>query len=127
MSEKGEFYKTLELLDTLRERCPADKVREVDEIVDNLREEMDEVKVEIDKRDSEKIIEELGDLLWNVLFLIRVEKEKYDFDYDRVFEKISNKMKFRHPHVFKDEIANSAEDAHRIWQEQKRVEREEKI
>lgn len=127
MKGNKPFERALETVEILRERCAADRVRDVDEIVENLKEELDEVKEEIEKEESEKIIEELGDLLWNVLFLIKVERDNHHFSYDRVFEKMTNKMRFRHPHVFRDKVDVSAEEAHRIWDEQKRIERDEKI
>lgn len=123
----NEFNNALQILEKIRKDCPGDRHRSSYNVIENLKEELDEVKEEIDNGDSEKIAEELGDLFWNVIFLIQTEKEKYGFDFQRVLEKVGNKMVFRHPHVFENRRELSVEEVGEIWNKKKKEEKDNGI
>lgn len=122
-----EFNKTLEIIEKLRENCPVDKKRTSTEVLFCIVKELKELDDEIKMQSKENIIEELGDLLFNVLFLIDIEKKRYNFKTERVFEKVNNKMIFRHPYIFKEPKKVTLEKAEKIWKEQKIKEQELKI
>ena len=122
-----EFDKTLEIIEKLRENCHCDKKRTTDDIFTCIVEELKEADEEIRLQEKEKIIEELGDLLFNVLFLIDIQKNKYKFDTKRVLEKVNNKMIYRPPPVFKEPKCVTIEKAEKIWKEQQMKEKELKL
>ena len=69
------------------------------------------------------MVDELGDVLFQVLFLSRLLEERGEGDLDAVIESCTAKLIRRHPHVFGDEKAETAAEAIEIW---KRVKREER-
>ena len=122
-----EFNAMLNILFTLREKCPSDKARTSQNIIECLKEELSEVEEEIKSQDKTKIEEELGDLFWNILFLIKCESEKHNIKFENVMQRLNNKMLFRHPHVFKEPRQVTKEEADKIWQEQKALEKKLKL
>ena len=70
--------------------------------------------------------EELGDLLLQVVFLSRLAEEKKWFDTGDVVQTLVDKLKRRHPHVFGEEEANTAEEVARLWEKVKNQERKSK-
>ena len=58
--------------------------------------------------------EELGDLLFHVVFHSRIAEENGDFDFNDVVETIVEKLIYRHPHVFDDEADNQLSEAHLV-------------
>ncbi len=114
-------------MDRLRdpEGCPWDREQTMESLSGYLLEESYEVVDAIGSGDGEKLCEELGDLLLQIVFLSRIAREKGWFDADKVCDAITDKMIRRHPHVFADrEVANSTE-VKRNWEDIKRDERGE--
>jgi len=70
--------------------------------------------------------EELGDLLFQILFLARIEEDKGRFDISDVLQEITEKMVRRHPHVFGDTIVSGAEEVKANWEVIKSLEKAEK-
>lgn len=81
-----------------------------------LVEETYEVLEAIDNRDPEGLAEELGDILLHVVFHAQLGKEAGEFDIDRVLDGICQKLIRRHPHVFGNENASSADDVIKNWE-----------
>lgn len=121
-----ELKKTLEIITLLRLKCPADIIRDSKNLIMCLREEIGEIEEALKNDDDENLKEEIGDVLFSLLFLVKVVEEK-GFDLKDILNKVNNKMVFRHPHVFADPRSVSIEEAGEIWKEQKRKEREDKI
>jgi MazG family protein len=86
-------------------------------------EEAYEVVDAISDGDPEKLCEELGDLLIQIVFVARIAREKGWFDVDRVCETISDKMVRRHPHVFGDREVSGSAEVLQNWEDIKRDER----
>ena len=86
-------------------------------------EEAYEVADAIDNNDMAALKDELGDLLFQVVFYAQMAKEAGDFDFAAVVEAISEKMVRRHPHVFGDETIQDAEAQTHAWEKLKRRER----
>jgi len=96
------FQDLVELMDALRgERgCPWDKEQTLDSLKPFLIEEAYEVIEAIEHNDSDKLKEELGDLLFHILFMSKVSAEMGKFSIDDVAKFVHWKMTRRHPHVF---------------------------
>src|SRR5262245_31984031 len=115
----------LALMDRLREPggCPWDREQRMEDLKAYLLEEAYEVVDAIDDGDPEGLKEELGDLLFQVVFLARIAKERGHFTADDVAAGIAEKMTRRHPHVFGEATARTSGEVLRQWEEIKRSER----
>ena len=99
--------------------CPWDREQEIDDIRAYLLEEAHEVAAAIDSDNWDEICTELGDLLFQVVFIARLAEERAAFDLAEIVERIEAKMIARHPHVFgNDSLADSAA-VHRAWERRK--------
>ena len=96
------FQDLVELLNALRgeKGCPWDKQQTLDSLKPFLIEEAYEVIEAIEHKDPEKLKEELGDLLFHIVFLSKVSADEGKFDIEEVIEFAHAKMRRRHPHVF---------------------------
>jgi MazG family protein len=86
-------------------------------------EEAYEVVDAVERGSPEDVCQELGDLLFQILFLASLGEERGEFDFVDVIERITEKMKGRHPHVFGTVEVNSAEEVAENWQEIKKREK----
>ncbi|HJT90065.1 MAG TPA: nucleoside triphosphate pyrophosphohydrolase [Bryobacteraceae bacterium] len=129
MSTAGEkFQKLVELMARLRAPggCPWDREQTFDTIKPYTLEETYEVLDAIDRRDWAEVAEELGDLLLQVVFYAQMAQEQNLFRVEDALDAINQKLVRRHPHVFGDWSAQSAEDVKRIWGEIKTAEKKAK-
>lgn len=119
-----EFERLIGIMASLRgeKGCPWDKEQTRESLKPFLIEETYEVLEAIDEKDPEKIKEELGDLLFQIIFHSRIAEEKGEFNIRDVIRKISDKMIARHPHVFGEERYETSEEVLRQWEERKREE-----
>lgn len=118
------FNKLVKLMARLRSKngCPWDKAQTHISLKKHLIEEAYEVCDAIDLKDIEKLKEELGDFLFQVIFHAQIAKERSAFDIEDVLKASYEKMIRRHPHVFGKRKARNAEDAYKRWQERKNSE-----
>jgi tetrapyrrole methylase family protein/MazG family protein len=121
----------VEILATLRgpQGCPWDKEQTHDSLTQYLLEESYELVEAIEDKSSQrdqKIKEELGDVLFQVLLHCQLASERNSFSLDDVIEDISNKLIRRHPHVFSDVKVNNSADVAANWEEIKKQEKLEK-
>jgi len=110
--DRYDFEDLKQIMRILRseEGCPWDREQDHHSIRVCLIEETYEVAEAIDKEDTALLREELGDLLFQVVFHAQIEAEAKGFDMEDVIHDISAKMIHRHPHVFgKVEVENSQE------------------
>ncbi|EMS82015.1 putative protein MazG [Leptospira noguchii str. Hook] len=100
-----EITKLQEVTSILRGEngCPWDKEQDHQTLVPYLIEESQEVIEAILKKDDDLLKEELGDLLFQVVFHARLAEERHSFNLGDIAKGISDKLIFRHPHVFKPE------------------------
>ncbi|KAB7704303.1 nucleoside triphosphate pyrophosphohydrolase [Bacillus aerolatus] len=103
--------------------CPWDLEQTHESLKKYLIEEAYELLDAIDREDDEHMIEELGDVLLQVLLHAQVGEDEGMFSIEDVIESISRKMIRRHPHVFGNIKAESAEDVVSNWQEIKKQEK----
>lgn len=106
--------------------CPWDLEQDFSTIVPYTIEEAYEVADAISRGDMADLQDELGDLLFQVVFHARMAEETGEFTFDDVVEGIVEKMIRRHPHVFADEDVADAEAQTRAWEEHKAKERHAK-
>lgn len=128
MKNKKKLEDLIALAERLRgdKGCPWDKEQTRESIKPYLVEETYEVLEAIDLKDPEKIKEELGDLLFQVIFHARISEERGEFGIYDVIESICSKLVRRHPHVFEDVKVQGSKEVLRQWEEIKRSEREDK-
>jgi MazG family protein len=108
------------LVARLRRDCPWDREQSFDTLKTHLLEETHETLEALDGGNPGPLRDELGDLLFQIFFLARLAEERGWFGIDAVAEGITAKMTERHPHVFGDARADSAEDVKQAWERRKR-------
>ena len=120
-----EFKKLTEIVNTLmgENGCPWDKVQTRESLKPYLIEEAYETLEALDGNNPEEIKEELGDLLYQILFHAKISENKNEFNITDVVESISHKMVHRHPHVFKEENLETPEEVVTQWEEIKSKEK----
>lgn len=114
-----ELSRLVSLVERLRRDCPWDREQTPETLRTYVLEECHEVLDAIDAQDPEALAGELGDLLFQVLFLSRIAEERGWFDIRGVADRIGRKMTERHPHVFGDVDATDAEEVRRGWERRK--------
>ena len=97
--------------------CPWDREQTHQSLKQYLVEEAYEVAAAIDHHEDEELAEELGDLLFQVVFHSQIAREENRFDFYDVLEKINSKMIRRHPHVFGAKKAANAKEVRVLWEE----------
>lgn len=103
--------------------CPWDAEQTDSSIKNYLLEEAYEVVEAVETSCPQDVCEELGDLLFQILFLSHLAEERGEFDLVEVLERIETKMIRRHPHVFGDKKVSNSEEVTINWD---RIKREEK-
>lgn len=103
--------------------CPWDRAQTHESLRPYLIEESAEVLDAIAQNDPRALCEELGDLLLQVVFHAQLAQEASEFSLDDVCQSIGEKLLRRHPHVFGDALARSADDVKPLWDEIKRGEK----
>jgi len=105
--------------------CPWDCEQTNESILPYTLEEAYEVADAIENGTVNDLKEELGDLLFQIMFYTQMASEKGDFTFDDVADAIAEKMISRHPHVFTDDISvDNAGEVHTIWDAQKDKEKQ---
>lgn len=119
------FLKLKEVMATLRgpDGCPWDREQTHESLREYTIEEVYELIDAIDAQDDANIIEELGDILMHVLLHSQIGTDAGYFTIDDVIRSITDKMIFRHPHVFSDTKVNSVDDVTKNWDQLKKEEK----
>lgn len=117
MSE--ELSRLVSLVERLRRDCPWDREQTPETVRTYLLEECHEVLDAIDAQNPGSLADELGDLLFQILFLSRIAQERGWFDIGGVADRIARKMTERHPHVFGGPTAADAQEVKRGWERRK--------
>ena len=113
------FLNLVEIMDTLREKCPWDKKQTIQSLRSNTIEELYELVDAIIEEDWEGIKEELGDILLHVLFYAKIGTEQGHFTLQDSIEGISKKLIHRHPHIYGDVKAEDEETVKKNWEQLK--------
>ena len=113
------FLDLVEIMDTLREKCPWDKKQTIQSLRSNTIEELYELVDAIVEEDWQGIREELGDILLHVLFYAKIGTEQGHFTLQDSIEGISKKLIHRHPHIYGDVKADDEETVKKNWEQLK--------
>jgi len=125
-ANKRSVETLLEVMSKLRDPergCPWDRQQSFDSIAPYTIEEAYEVAEAISGKDMESLVDELGDLLFQVVFHAQMAKEEGRFDFSDVVAAIVDKMIRRHPHVFADETVADVKAQSLSWEAHKAEER----
>jgi len=109
----------LSIMDDLREKCPWDKKQTFDSLKPLTIEETYELVDAISENNTNEIKNELGDLLLHIIFYSKIASESNKFDISDVADSISEKLIFRHPHVYEEKINLSEEQVRLNWEKLK--------
>ena len=118
------FGRFLDILDELRVKCPCDKKQTNESLRPNTIEEVYELCDALMKGDKKNICKELGDVLLHVAFYAKIASETGDFDIKDVCDSLSDKLIYRHPHVFGEVKADTAEKVTENWEQLKLKEKD---
>ena len=131
------FSRLIDILEELREKCPWDRKQTNESLRPNTIEETYELCEALAKDTPSEICKELGDVLLHVLFYAKIGSEKQQFDIADVCNRLSDKLVFRHPHVFPPEDIEAAgakilgntqleneNDVAKMWEKIKQVEKD---
>ena len=123
---KESFEELVKVMERLRKECDWDREQTFETLVPFTLEEAQEIKEAVEKKDWENLKEELGDVMYHVLFYSEVAKEQGLFDIKDVLEEVREKLVRRHPHVFGDVKVGSVEEIKRNWEKIKEEEKKDK-
>jgi nucleoside triphosphate diphosphatase len=123
--DRRSFDDLVKLMKTLRgpDGCPWDRKQTLPDLKPFVIEEAYEVVDAIDRDDRQALMEEIGDLLLESVFIAEITREEESFDVYDSITAIHDKLVRRHPHVFGDVEANNAEQVLVNWEKQKNEER----
>jgi tetrapyrrole methylase family protein/MazG family protein len=119
-----DFQELLNIIEKLRSEkgCPWDKEQTRESLKPYIVEEAYELLEAIEENDPEKIKEELGDLLFQIVFQSQIARENKEFDMPDIIDKIAKKMVSRHPHVFGNTTCSTSDEVVAQWEVQKKRE-----
>lgn len=106
--------------------CPWDKEQSIESIAPYSVEEIYELMDAIERDDMDDIKDELGDLLFHIVFYARLAEEDGHFEFNDVVNNVCEKLRYRHPHVFGDMQLATKEQVAEEWEKRKQKERESK-
>lgn len=106
-------------MDQLREQCPWDKEQTMETLRPLTIEETYELGHAILKNDITSIKEELGDLLLHIVFYAKIAEEKNEFNIAEVIHHLSEKLIYRHPHIYGNVQVQNQDDVKKNWEQLK--------
>ena len=118
------FGRVLDVLDTLRVKCPWDAKQTNESLRPNTMEEVCELCDALINEDDAEIRKELGDVLLHVIFYSKIGEEKGAFDIVTVCDSLAEKLIFRHPHVYGHVEADTAHQVEMNWEQLKLKEKD---
>ncbi len=121
------FERLLNIMDDLRKDCPWDKEQTMESLRHLTIEEVYELSDAILENDLDDVKKELGDLMLHIVFYAKIGSEKDAFDITDVLTSISEKLIYRHPHIYGDVKVTGAEDVKNNWEKLKLKEGKESV
>lgn len=124
--DKFNIYDLIDVVEVLRGEggCPWDREQTHESIRNDMIEETYEVIEAIDNKDVSLLREELGDLLFQVIFHAQIEREKGTLELDDIITEVCAKMIHRHPHVFGDITVKNTGEVLSNWENIKTEEKQ---
>ena len=128
MEKRYTYEELLEIVAELRSDhgCPWDREQTHESLIKCLKEECQEAVEAIENKDDENLCEELGDVMLQVLMHSQIAAEESRFTIEDVIDMLAHKLVRRHPHVFGDQKALTAEEGLASWNEIKAQEKARK-
>ena len=126
----NNIEKLLQIMALLRhpdKGCPWDIEQDFSSIVPHTIEEAYEVADAIERGDMAGLKDELGDLLFQVVFYAQMASEQGLFDFNEVVQGLNDKLVRRHPHVFGDDNTTDKAELARQWEQHKQQERDSRV
>ena len=123
-SQLQAFGRLLDILDELREKCPWDKVQTNETLRPLTIEETYELSEALLRQDDFEISKELGDVLLHILFYAKIGSEKSLFDIQDVCEQLTQKLIYRHPHIYGEVEVSGAKEVEQNWEKLKLKEKD---
>lgn len=123
-----EIKKLLDIADTLLgpEGCPWDKKQTLQTLQRYVLEEAHEVIEAIDEGDFSKIKEEIGDLIYTIVFVVKLSEKADKFTFEEALQSLCEKLIRRHPHIFKEKRKLTSDQVLSEWMEIKKSEKKQK-
>lgn len=121
-----QYLRLLEILDRLRIECPWDRKQTFESLRSHTIEECFELCDALSDGDFKGVKEELGDLLLHIAFYSKIAEEQDLFNIEDVAKAISEKLIYRHPHIFSDVKAETPEQVAANWEALKLKEKGDK-
>jgi MazG family protein len=121
------FERLVEIMDTLRAKCPWDKKQTIQTLRQLTIEETFELADAITEEDWKGLKEELGDLLLHIIFYSKIASEQKHFTLQEVIDGICEKLVSRHPHIYGDVRVETDEDVAKNWEKLKMKEGKKSI
>lgn len=117
--KKEVFAELLEIIATLREKCPWDKKQTMESLRSLSIEEVYELGDAVLDRNMPEVKKELGDLIMHIVFYAQLAQEAGEFDVADVLEGICEKLKYRHPHIYGDVRVKDEKEVLQNWEQLK--------
>lgn len=117
--KKQAFARLLNIMDDLRAGCPWDKKQTFESLRNLTIEETYELADAILKQDLDGIKEEIGDLMLHMVFYAKIASETGAWDIADALDAVSEKLIFRHPHIYGDTEVKDEEEVKRNWEKLK--------
>lgn len=117
--KKEAFAELLEIISTLREKCPWDKKQTMESLRALSIEEVYELGDAILSGNMMDVKKELGDLMMHLVFYAQIGQEQKVFDIEDVLNGVCEKLKYRHPHIYGNVKADTAEEVLKNWEQLK--------
>ncbi|MDO8427759.1 MAG: MazG nucleotide pyrophosphohydrolase domain-containing protein [Candidatus Diapherotrites archaeon] len=124
----NKFEQLTKMMKRLRGKkgCPWDQEQTIESFSKHLEEEAEEVMHAVKTGDREELREELGDLLWNIVFICQIAQEQGLFDVKQVMEEVRQKIVRRHPHVFAGVKVKNSKEVMKLYKQIKKKEKADK-
>ena len=117
--QKEAFAELLDIMETLREKCPWDHTQTMESLRTLSVEEVYELGDAVLKNDMQEVKKELGDLIMHIVFYAVIGEEQRQFDITDVLEEICAKLRYRHPHIYGEVKVEDENDVLRNWEQLK--------
>ena len=117
--KKGAFAELLDIIATLRVKCPWDRKQTMESLRALSIEEVYELGDAVLAEDMDEIKKELGDLLMHIVFYAQIGEEQQQVDIADVLNGICEKLRYRHPHIYGEVKVENAEEVLQNWEQLK--------
>jgi len=125
MKELERLFYIMKSLRDPMSGCPWDKEQTISSIKGYTIEEVYELVDAIERNDINGLRDELGDLLFHIIFYSEMADEDKHFNFHDVVKQVNQKLERRHPHVFSDHQAENIEQVNELWEQIKQQERDD--